>query len=105
MTRLRVIEGGPSACPHAAHECQETRIELAVSIAERAMFAANARPLASAAMRALRTGHDAAAGLWVSELLKLIEREANRAASAASLAGPVEQAPALTLLRAEQVAA
>jgi electron transfer flavoprotein alpha/beta subunit len=103
MQPLTVLAGGrnqPELIEVERREYDELRVELACSLAERAVAVANMRPLARAAQRALSSGHDAAAALWLSELTKLLEREGTRAAAAAAHQGEAQQlTPALELVQ------
>jgi hypothetical protein len=86
MPRLTVIAGGSTPCGHPAHQCQELRVELAVSLAERLVHVRNGLIRVRAAQRALAAGADGAAGTWVLELEKELLREGGRAQAALAFA-------------------
>ena len=82
---LRIIEGGRRrmvVVPAADHE--GLRLEVVAAREERAVLAVRLRAGIHSAMRQLATGHQAAAGTVLVEMLRLVEQEAVRAASMSS---------------------
>lgn len=80
MTRLRIVDGRSSDYVHVpAYVVDEARMEAAVARDERLAHTAVVRQHTRAAVRALAGGHYASAGMWLVELERLNEREANRA--------------------------